>query len=578
MRGYTPRRFSFNVPGGRCEACEGNGQICIEMHFLPDVWVECETCRGRRYNPETLAVTYHGQSIADVLDMSCGRAVKLFENIPKIRRILQTLCDVGLDYLTLGQAAPTLSGGEAQRVKLAAELARPDTGRTLYLLDEPTTGLHFDDIAKLLDVLNRLVDLGNSVVVIEHNLDVIKTADWIVDMGPEAGDGGGYVVTSGTPEDVVAHAAESPGNGAPRSYTGEVLAETIASSPHRKRAVHDFAAEQSERTGDVDIAEVGKDSRMPWEVDGLRWHTRDRVGRKGQPCRWDGRILEKIVERIQRSDKFGPTNWNARTIVEIASPTKSEGWFLHAITGEEWLLKLKFRVAKNTFKRENLIEQLKLDPLNDLADLPVYGNEPRVKCKNLRGPFQEVQLQVHAWEEVDTPGFWKFLDAAIAGYDKFTSRVRQNPDDVMPWKVLGQKWHFARKGFPPGKPPKWDVDVLEELCETLKETAPDTQFLWNSQQLVHVLVKGHRDPWATIHTKRVAAVELTLNGPKGLIALGRVKDLGTEPEVLPGADRDQVRLRFVTTEDLDRGDLRTFLAEHLESLSQRKSRIAGAMA
>ncbi len=203
VRGYLPRRFSFNAAGGRCEACEGNGELRIEMHFLPDVWVQCDTCRGRRYNPETLAVTYHGQSIADVLEMSCGRALKLFENIPKIRRILQTLCDVGLDYLRLGQPAHTLSGGEAQRVKLAAELARPDTGRTLYLLDEPTTGLHFDDIRKLLDVLQRLVDLGNTVVVIEHNLDVIKTADWIIDLGPEAGDGGGYVVAEGTPEDVV---------------------------------------------------------------------------------------------------------------------------------------------------------------------------------------------------------------------------------------------------------------------------------------------------------------------------------------------------------------------------------------
>ncbi len=198
-----PRSCSRNCPRRSCAATRrgGSASTCpaaaakrakatarlrIEMHFLPDVWVECDTCRGRRYNPETLAVTYHGQSIADVLDMSCGKAVKLFENIPKIRRILQTLCDVGLDYLTLGQPAPTLSGGEAQRVKLAAELSRPDTGRTLYLLDEPTTGLHFDDLAKLLDVLNRLVDLGNTVVVIEHNLDVIKTADWVIDMGPEA--------------------------------------------------------------------------------------------------------------------------------------------------------------------------------------------------------------------------------------------------------------------------------------------------------------------------------------------------------------------------------------------------------
>ncbi len=197
-RGYTQRQFSFNVPGGRCEKCEGNGQIRIEMHFLPDVWVQCNSCQGRRFTEDTLSVEYHGFNIHDVLEMQIGQALEVFSNIPKIRRILQTLADVGLDYIALGQSAPTLSGGEAQRVKLASELARPDTGRTLYLLDEPTTGLHFADVAKLLDVIQRLVDLGNTMLVIEHNLDVIKAADWVIDIGPEAGLEGGRIVFSGT--------------------------------------------------------------------------------------------------------------------------------------------------------------------------------------------------------------------------------------------------------------------------------------------------------------------------------------------------------------------------------------------
>ena len=249
LRGYTARRFSFNVPGGRCEECEGNGQLCIEMHFLPDVWVPCDTCHGKRYNTETLEVTYRGRSISDVLDMTCGEAVELFENIPKIRRILQTLCDVGLDYVTIGQSAPTLSGGEAQRVKLASELSRPDTGQTLYLLDEPTTGLHFDDLTKLLGVLQRLVDMGNTVVVIEHNLDIIKSVDWVIDMGPEAGAGGGQVVFEGTPERLVAYAeknrpkmngaakakAVGPRKGSLRSHTGEALSPVLAAGPLEHR-------------------------------------------------------------------------------------------------------------------------------------------------------------------------------------------------------------------------------------------------------------------------------------------------------------------------------------------------------
>ncbi len=218
MRGYKPGRFSFNVKGGRCEACEGAGVIRIEMHFLPDVYVECEACRGKRFNRETLEITYKGKTIDDVLNMTVREALEFFHNIPPIRRKLQTLDDVGLSYITLGQRATTLSGGEAQRVKLSRELSKKNTGRTLYILDEPTTGLHFDDIKKLLNVLNRLVDTGSTVIVIEHNLDVIKSADWIIDLGPEGGDAGGRIVVAGPPKKV----ARSK-----KSYTGKFLKQVL---------------------------------------------------------------------------------------------------------------------------------------------------------------------------------------------------------------------------------------------------------------------------------------------------------------------------------------------------------------
>jgi excinuclease ABC subunit A len=219
VRGYKPGRFSFNVRGGRCEACKGDGQIKIEMHFLPDVYVPCETCHGKRYNRETLEVRFKGKSIADVLEMSVEEALEFFSKVPKIQRRLQTMHDVGLDYIRLGQPATTLSGGEAQRVKLAAELSKVATGRTLYILDEPTTGLHFADIEKLLEVLQRLVDTGNTVLVIEHNLDVIKQSDWVIDLGPEGGDAGGEVIAVGTPEDI-AEVEES--------HTGQFLRTVLA--------------------------------------------------------------------------------------------------------------------------------------------------------------------------------------------------------------------------------------------------------------------------------------------------------------------------------------------------------------
>jgi excinuclease ABC subunit A len=220
-RGYRPGRFSFNVKGGRCEACQGDGLRRIEMNFLPDVYVMCEVCRGRRYNSETLAVRYKGHSISDVLNLPASEALKLLENIPQIQQKLATLVEVGLGYVTLGQSATTLSGGEAQRIKLARELSKRQTGRTLYILDEPTTGLHFDDVRKLLDVLQRLVSLGNTVLIIEHHLDVIKQADWIIDLGPEGGEGGGRIVAQGPPE-LIARTK--------KSYTGQALARLLGTN------------------------------------------------------------------------------------------------------------------------------------------------------------------------------------------------------------------------------------------------------------------------------------------------------------------------------------------------------------
>ena len=218
IRGYKKGRFSFNVKGGRCEACSGDGIIKIEMHFLPDVYVPCEVCHGRRYNSETLEVHYKEKNISQILDMTVNDAVDFFKHIPKINRKLQTIKDVGLGYVTLGQPATTLSGGEAQRMKLASELHKRSTGKSLYILDEPTTGLHTEDISRLLKVLDRFVDDGNTVLVIEHNLDVIKTADHIIDLGPEGGVGGGTIIATGTPEEVAAN---------PTSYTGQYLKEKL---------------------------------------------------------------------------------------------------------------------------------------------------------------------------------------------------------------------------------------------------------------------------------------------------------------------------------------------------------------
>jgi excinuclease ABC subunit A len=284
-RGYKPGRFSFNVSGGRCEACQGDGQRRIEMNFMPDVYVQCEVCNGRRYNQETMAVKFHGHSIADILDLTIEDALPVLADVPQVRQKLQTLVDVGLDYVHLGQSATTLSGGEAQRMKLARELSKRQTGRTLYLLDEPTTGLHFDDVRKLLEVLHRLVDLGNSVIIIEHNMDVIRNADWVLDLGPEGGEDGGRIVGQGRPAKIAA---------TPGSYTGQFLKRYYASSNGSLTAVDVDEANDSEssRTGDPSSVGTPSSPRLSAEREG---DDRPEPGAPGLDSEtWDSALLPKI--------------------------------------------------------------------------------------------------------------------------------------------------------------------------------------------------------------------------------------------------------------------------------------------
>jgi excinuclease ABC subunit A len=590
VRGYSAARFSFNRPGGRCEACEGNGQKKIEMHFLPDVWVECEACGGKRYNAETLAVTYKDKSIADVLDMSIGDALELFENIPKIRAPLAILCAIGLDYLSLGQSAPTLSGGEAQRVKLAAELARPQSGRTLYLLDEPTTGLHFDDIRKLLKILNSLVDAGNTVVVIEHNLDVIKTADWVIDLGPHAGNEGGWIVAEGTPEDLVnaVQSGERRASGAkslagrdvnqeadtPRSnsaspnlrpragdvfpsLTAQALVNVLASGVRGERETFDPTELLRKKEGDLDLQQVGRNAQMPWEKNGRRWHTKDRVAHNGKPCRWDGRILSTIIDELTSDGEFAPVNWNDRSVVEVIGPNKAAGWFLHARTADEWLLTLHFRVARNTFDEQELSRQLGLKEIDDLDELPVYGRAPRVRVKNAKPPWQDVIISVYKSEEIETRAFQAFLQEAKRSYLERSTPERLDLDELMPWKKLGRKWHLMRKGFLKGRI-AWDADVIERLTALLDDLWPGAKVDWTQKVLVHYHA-GMRKI-ASLVTKRPEWLELELYAPSGSVALGRIADLGVEPMISPHrSGEDAVRLRFTKVEQVASPKLHEFL-------------------
>lgn len=583
IRGYKPGRFSFNRAGGRCEDCEGMGQKKIEMHFLPDVWVECDTCHGKRFNQETLAVTYKGHSIANVLEMSIGQALDLFENIPKIRAPLATLAAIGLDYLTLGQSATTLSGGEAQRVKLAAELAKPNSGRTLYLLDEPTTGLHFDDIAKLLKVLNSLVERGNTVVIIEHNLDVIKTADWIVDIGPEAGIGGGWVVATGTPEDVVAQSQryldddKSSENSRTaderpplRSWTGELLRPVLEEGQRGEVEVFDAKEAARKKEGDLDIAKVGKDIEAPWQKDGRDWHTNSRISRKGKDVRWEGAALAMVVNQLAEVKGLKEPNWNDQARVEITAEKKTgTGCFFHALTGDEWLLRLYFRVPKGTFSEADLTSRIQLKSVNELDELPIYNRSERVRINEKKGPFQEVIFDIHWLEEIDTPEFQTFLQDATQAYLKQVDKSeKKDPADLMPWKVLEKKWHLSRKGFASDKRVSWKLETLDHLFTVIESQFEDLNVEWCNKTGVQYRLPGSGDLVAELQTKRRDAIYLNLISEPGTFALGQVSSLGKDRKIISyRGEKEAIQIHFTATTQVKAAALKKFLNEFVQTVS-----------
>ncbi len=562
IRGYRPSRFSFNRPGGRCEACEGMGQRCIEMHFLPDVWVECEDCQGARYVPETLEVKYRGKSIADVLEMRVSQALELFVTVPKIRRMLQTLDDVGLGYVHIGQPAPTLSGGEAQRVKLAAELGRPSTGKTLYILDEPTTGLHFDDLKKLLQVLHRLVDLGNTCICIEHNLDVIKTADWVIDLGLEAGEKGGSLVVEGPPQVIVENK---------QSHTAKALRPVLLAGPFEERTTHNAKDQANLELSKTEKIDLGQEVKMPWQRDGLAWHTVDHLDHNGLPSEWESALLVWLVNTIESLGHFAPTDWNHRTRIEIKSPDATP-WFAHILTGSKDLIEVSLRVASATFTPAQLAK-LKIKSLDERRDLPIYGQWDRARLRTPNNGWQEVKLYLRDFKDVSKTAFRAFLQKAIASYEGKLSAVQTNPTSDKPWMSLGMNWHLSQKSMSARQVASWKPDMLMALVGRIRSLQSDVEFTWASKTAGQFTVPGEPMPAGKIVTNMGKGLRVELRAASGQFTPTQVDRLGLDVDIKrhPAYDRLVFWVRSLT--QIDTKQLRqvwracreTDLSERLQS-------------
>ncbi|MCC7290518.1 MAG: excinuclease ABC subunit UvrA [Phycisphaerales bacterium] len=543
VRGYTPGRFSFNAAGGRCEACEGMGQKRIEMHFLPDVWVECDNCRGTRFQSETLEVKFRGKSIADVLTLTVAQAMDLFASVPKVRRTLAMLDDVGLGYLPLGQSAPTLSGGEAQRIKLAAELSRPSSGRTLYVLDEPTTGLHFDDIHKMLTVLHRLVDLGNTILCIEHNLDVIKTADWVIDLGPEAGEAGGSIVVEGAPEAVAACRA---------SHTGRALAPVLDAGPLAPREVWD---EHKQRASQADLRKpikLEETARAPWQLNGRQWHLVDRIASSPKPVLWEPKVIEWLLETIESHDGFAPTDFNDRTRIEIRAPKREVTWFCHILTGGHELLDVNFRVPEGTFKEAQLDRRLGMKTLDDRTDLPIYGQWSRVNIRRAQAGWDHIRVLPCDMEDIDRRTWKTFLaEAARAYLRRAAMHVATIPDGgegVSPDDP--RRWHLGQMGMTRAKKAAWASDTLVWLIGQFQKLERKLNVDWSARSCVVLQEAASATLQVRIVTNSTQGLRVEIPVPKGHLTPTQIEHIGRHARILPKSDFDVWRFVVCSPQDV----------------------------
>jgi excinuclease ABC subunit A len=444
--------------------------------------------------------------------------------------MLQTLDDVGLGYVQLGQAAPTLSAGEAQRVKLATELGRPSTGKTVYLLDEPTTGLHFDDIKKLLNVLHRLVDRGNTCICIEHNLDVIKTADWLIDLGPEAGQRGGEIVVEGTPEQVARCTA---------SHTGRSLKPILESGPRANRNAQTAKLPDEPRARANAPVDLGQGVPMPWERNGKMWHTETHVDHEGKPCAWDARVLEWLVDAIESVGEFAPTDWAHRSLVEIKA-AGAERWFCHFRTGDTELLNLAVRVPRGSLVERDVLARVRIPTLDERADLPIYGQWNRIRKRNSAEGWEEWNFYLRDFSDFSRKEFRWFLKTAADAYLGRAEEQVSDPLTARPWLSNGRAWHLSQKSINHRDMIQWKPSLLLEMLGQFKKLHPRMEVDWANQTAVGLHVDDRSKHVAKIVTNQRRGLRVEIRTPAGLLTPTQVERLGTDVSIKRAAAYDRV--------------------------------------